>query len=496
MDVKQEIKKHLNDKRWRITSWKLYKIKNKNGELVPFVPNKHQIKFFEAKQQYNNIVIPKARQLWFTTAEMIRDADDLFFRKNINNWFIADKLESAKTLFNDKLMVIFNNLPDWLKEYYVKESERANLLSFQNTKSSMYVDTSFRWWTLQNLHVSEYAKVCYYHPERSREIKTGAFETVGKGNKKTVESTAMWSEWDFYNICMQAKEIQDRWLEPNEMERKLLFFPRWQEKWYRLEADILIPKAQEEYFKMLELDHNIILDQQQKNWYYMKRKDQQDDMLREYPSFFEECFQFSIEGNYYVREINVALKQWRIWTITPNHQLRVHTAWDLWWSGWWDDTTVWFFQVYAWKIYIIDYFEDNIMSWQERLEHVKNMWYNLGRRIWPHDIHANFTGKSRRDMAYDLGIKFETIERSKSLSDDIQLVKKTFPNLYFDEKKCYTWLEHLKKYRRAYSEKNGIWLDRPEKNGADHAADSLRYLCLAFDWISVNKEAEIISLDY
>lgn len=58
-----ELKARLSDKRWRLTSGRLYSIKDVDGKMIPFIPNKHQIKLYKALMKYDLIVIPKARQL-------------------------------------------------------------------------------------------------------------------------------------------------------------------------------------------------------------------------------------------------------------------------------------------------------------------------------------------------------------------------------------------------------------------------------------------------
>jgi hypothetical protein len=113
------------------------------------------------------------------------------------------------------------------------------------------------------------------------------------------------------------------------MEWKLLFFPRYIEEQYRIEGNILRPQEDEEYYKELEEKHNIVLDEQQKNWYTMKRGQLGDFIFREYPSFFEEAFNMTIKGAYYEREITHARQQKRIGKVLYDPHLQVHTAWDI-----------------------------------------------------------------------------------------------------------------------------------------------------------------------
>ena len=57
--------------------------------------------------------------------------------------------------------------------------DSSDTLEFNNG-SSIYVSVSFRSWTLQYLHISEYWKICAKFPERAKEINTGATESVAQ----------------------------------------------------------------------------------------------------------------------------------------------------------------------------------------------------------------------------------------------------------------------------------------------------------------------------
>ena len=206
------IKSKLSDKMRRLTSGKLYKIKDKSWNIVPFIPNKFQIEYLNNKHTLNIIV--KARQLWFSTMIDIDYFDDFLFRRWFTVWIIADTEDIAREIFRDKILVAWNNLPDWLKAYYKINTERSNEISIENTWSRISVWTSYRWWTLQRLHISEFGKICNKFPLKAEEIVTGALQTVAIGQSITIESTAMWAGWYFYEFSKRAKDLQDKWQTP------------------------------------------------------------------------------------------------------------------------------------------------------------------------------------------------------------------------------------------------------------------------------------------
>lgn len=238
-----QLKELLKNKRRRVTSGKIYRIKTKQGKIVPFIPNIHQLVFFRAKMMYNRIVIPKARQLGMSTAEAVWDFDDVLFRNNYTAGIIAETKGIVEAIFRDKVKVLRDNLVPRLKyengvdgkTNRVVDKNSVNAISFEDTKSMMYVDVTFRGGTLQKLHVSEYGPICAHYPLKADEIKSGSFETVALDQQIVVESTAMGADGDFYNICQNANSLLQQGIEPNALQWKLLFFPRHIEPSYAIE---------------------------------------------------------------------------------------------------------------------------------------------------------------------------------------------------------------------------------------------------------------------
>lgn len=106
---------------------------------------------------------------------------------------------------------------------------------------------------------------------------------------------------------MDAHQLVQDGKEPNSLQRKLLFFPRWIEETYSInDGNILYTEEEEKYFRDLVEMHNIHLTQGQRNRYVLKRRSQKDKMKREYPSYLEEAFQVTAEGIYLQKEINLA----------------------------------------------------------------------------------------------------------------------------------------------------------------------------------------------
>lgn len=274
----------LSDKWWRLNN--LYYIKDKNGRKVLFRPNIDQETFF--KNMHGLDIVLKARQKGFTTLACIDALDDVLFNDYFEAGIIAHTVDDAEKIFTNKVKFAYDNLHDWLKKRRKPNTDKAGMLRFPNN-SAISVDTSFRGGTLQRLHVSEYGKICKKYPEKAREIKSGAFEAVGLGNRITVESTAEGMSGDFYKMCERAQLKDPKRL--TQLDFKFHFFAWWESEEYRLDPTFVdIPKEYTDYFEELERDHEIKLDDHQKAWYVKKAEEKEGDMKQEYPSYPEEAF--------------------------------------------------------------------------------------------------------------------------------------------------------------------------------------------------------------
>jgi len=496
----QELEKYLWSKRWRLTSWKFYKIKDKAWKIIPFIPNKFQLYYLKNKHNRNTIL--KARQLGFSTMIQLDFLDDVLFTRNISVGIIAQDTPTAQLIRKDKIEVALNNLPDrcrWYREY---DRENQKEIMFNNG-SSIYVSNSFRWGTLQRLHISEYGKICAKYPEKAKEIMTWAIESVEMNQQVTIESTAEWNEWSFYDMCETWSKMM--WKPHTPLDYKFFFFPRWLEQWYAYDdVAVIIPKEMEEYYQKLFDEFGIELTQWQKNRYYLKRKQLKDDMKREYPSHYLEAFEIATEWSYFQSEINMAYQQNRVLRVPYDPNLMVYTVRDIGGAGWGDDTSIRFFQIFGNEIRWIDYRE---WSWYSMIYVLNNIVsqkpYKYAKHIGPHDmrVHDQMTGKTRLEVANELWYKFVLVESpAGAVSNRIEMARGLFSNMWFDVKNCSAWLAKLKNYKRKRNESTGQFMDEVAKNGAQHSADSFCYWCqyisqeMLTKLVDNNKEESVISM--
>jgi hypothetical protein len=128
---------------------------------------------------------------------------------------------------------------------------------------------------------------------------------------------------------------------------------------------------------------------------------------------------------------------------------------------------------------LIDYYENSGESLAHYADVLDEKNYAYERHIAPHDIQARElgTGKSRLEVAQDLGIDFEVAPKLE-VDHGIESVRNALPNCYFDREKCKLGLDALRQYRKQWDEKNQVFKNKPLHDWCSHAADAFRYGCV------------------
>jgi len=468
----------LKDRVWRMSN--LYWIIDKESQRVKFKPNWAQM-FLLKNMWFFNLIL-KARQLGVTTFWCIFALDMSVFNSNIRCGIIAHNREDAQDIFADKIKYPFLNMftddeGNRLTDNPITAvQDSARKLQFSNN-SSIRVGTSMRSGTIHFLHITELGKICAKFPEKAREIKTGALNTVHEGQMVVIESTAEGAEGDYHDMCIAAQKAKVQGKELSKLDYRFFFFPWWMHPEYVLDTNaVTIPSEHDEYFDELETKCHIKLTNLQKYWYVKKYETQQDDMKREYPSTAMEAFEQSVIGAYYQKQM-IKLRKERRLTFVPHDPSKLtHTAWDL---GINDEMTIWFFQIDGMAINCIDYYENT----GEGLEHyiqeiIDRNHLPYGKHYAPHDINKRdlISGKNRIVRAQELGITFEMIERAADTIEDINEVRRIFHRVFIDEKHCAVGVKGMDNYRKEWNEKLGRFRDKPLHNWASNPADGFRTL--------------------
>lgn len=475
----------LSLKWFRLNS--LYKIKDKDGRVVRFKPNLAQRQRYEHGLKRD--IILKARQLGFTTFEMVDALDDCLFRDNFAAGCICHKIDDAQDIFRNKIGFAYQHIGDaWQQIFHmiglriprpVSDKSGTGAYVFDNG-SSIRVSTSYRGGTLQRLHVSEFGKICRQYPHKAQEIVTGAFEAVGIDGQITLESTAEGREGYFFDYCETARKLEDMGQAPTKMDFKFHFFPWWQEPDYTLDpAGIVVSPRMLDYFDALEHKHGIRTTAGQQAWYAKKAEVLQDDMQREYPSTPDEAFAQSIEGAYYATQMQHLRKNKRITSeVQINPSLPVYTGWDL---GMSDAMVIWFAQVVGREIHLVDYLEGEGEGIEYYADLLNKKGYRYGGHFGPHDLAVRElgTGVSRADIAKTFGINFEIVPRISNQAEGIQAVRNFLPACWIDEEACHQGVLCLDNYRKEWDERRGVYKESPRHDWASHGAKALETLARA-----------------
>lgn len=494
---KSDLIRALGNKWYRLNA--LYKIKNKKGKVVRFRPNLAQRERFINRHYWDLIL--KARQLGFTTFEMIDALDDCLWTDNFAAGCIAHTLGDAKDIFSNKVKFAYDQLrldQAWNHIFTLidlklakPKNDKGEALVFDNG-SSIKVSTSYRGGTLQRLHVSEFGKICRKYPDKAREIVTGAFEAVGIGNQITLESTAEGREGYFFDYTQASRKLLDAGKAPTEMDFQFHFYPWHQEPGYRMNPEgVDIPSYLMTYFLELQSKHGITTDAEQQAWYAKKVETLGDDIRREYPSTPDEAFEQAVQGAYLATQMRRVRKQGRITkTCKWNPELAVHTAWDL---GMDDAMTIVFFQVVGREVHVIDYLEHSGEGLEYYAGRLREKGYTYGRHYGPHDLavrELSAGGKTRLEKAAEYGLRFEDpIPRIANHAEGIEASRQFIGCCWFAETEqaedgeannnVDRLIDCLDNYRKEWDERLGVYKSTPRHDWASHGYKAFETLARA-----------------
>lgn len=183
-------------------------------------------------------------------------------------------------------------------------------------------------------------------------------------------------------------------------------------------------------------------------------------------------FQAAISGSYYGKQMVAAEKDGRICEVPYEPNIRVETWWDL---GVGDSTAIWFVQRSGREIRVIDYYEMSGEGLPHYAKVLQTKDYVYSRHIAPHDIEVRElgTGKSRRETAAALGIKFQ-VAPNLAIDDGIDAMRAMLARCWFDKRKTGRLIEALKQYRKDWNDKLKVFQDHPCHDWTSHAADAGR----------------------
>lgn len=288
---------------WRITH--LYKIKDKQGNLITFKLNKIQRQHLIERGSHRYNLILKARQFGFTTLYCIDLLDEALWVGGMTCGIVAHESKKLPDYFSI-VKRAFDNLPEYLKPECKTDTkymyEFVRRFDGQPMDSSIYVSTDIRGGTVQKLHVTESA----YIKDR---------QALNSGSKQAVPLTGWISEEttgngfnDFYDFYIDSQQNSC-----GDMEYKTYFYP-----WYLNEEYTLEGELEDKTPKESELQQSYGITEGQLLWRRWKIKELMSTSVglglngeqlfkQEYPATVMEAFQ-SGGGNVFDAEKIDAIK--------------------------------------------------------------------------------------------------------------------------------------------------------------------------------------------
>ena len=287
----------LTDRLWRLCN--LYQIYDKEGNLVPFVPNKVQMRIFNEMHTRN--FVPKARQLGVSTAIVLYFLDACIWAHADNPCRAANidfkeadafaKLNIARTAWRkgpEHPNAMIAGIWKTLQARNAMIVDNSGELGWENG-SSQQAGTSVMGNTVRLLHVSELGPLAAQRPVDAQKIVRGSFNAVPANGLIVIETTMEGGTFGecaaIFNLAWKNEGRKD--LAP--LEWKMFFFP-----WHMLEEYKLAgraPRSEEtaEYFRRLNLSEGVKVTAEQAAWYEMTKLTQRSNIYTQYPSVISEC---------------------------------------------------------------------------------------------------------------------------------------------------------------------------------------------------------------
>jgi hypothetical protein len=188
----------------------------------------------------------------------------------------------------------------------------------------------------------------------------------------------------------------------------------------------------------------------------------------------------AIKGAYYAKEMAAAKAQNRITRVPVETLLPVDTDWDL---GIDDQMAIVFSQsLRSGEVRIVDYYENSGEGFPHYIKVLAEKGYVYGKHHPPHDIAVRelSTGKSRKETAGKLGLKFEEPMPALEFADGIDATRLLLPKCWFNEASTGPLIECLRHYRKSYNAKFDIFTENPVHDKYSHGADAMRGLAVRY----------------
>lgn len=476
--------KAVLDPVWRLAT--LYRIKDRDGKFVPFVPKPEQrvIIWDIYVRKIRNLLIPKARRLGCSTTLMIILFDRTLFIAGHKGVLVDKTLTDAKIKLSDMVRVAWDQLDVITRGAFECKANAEQLAIRQRGYEeqgwgTLRVTVSGRGGEAHFLVISEWGTIQFDDQTRSTEIQTGAMISAQFGIR-VIETTWKGGKggdvWGYVRAALRhpddEKSVKTDWF--------LRFFPWYLDKDYAIHGnyDRITPKVHEYLDKMGE-ELQVTFTPQQRLWYYTQADTLGLMMKREFPTVLRECWTAPVEGSIYGEELDKARTSGRVTDFQIDRTTPVDTFSDL---GAPANTAMTFVQHVNGQRLIIDYDTGLDVTTAERCRLLAQKGYIFGTHYLPHDGAALQKGGSSYQTEFQAALKAAglpdrvvIVPRTRDIWLGINSVMILFPAFVFHATNTHLLIDALEAYRRKPDpNQEGRFLDEVVHDFASHAADSVR----------------------
>jgi len=468
---KAQLVQKCRDPVWRLHN--LYRITDKHGHEIPFVPNPPQAQLIDGiyrKGQKRHIIL-KARQMGFSTLIDIMLLDAAHWRYNTSCAIVDQTQAAASAKLKTKIRFALDKLPHQLRD--TPTIANGSEIAFANG-SSIIAGKHVRGGTLQWLHVSEWGPIAHEDPKRSEEIKTGALPAAENGII-IIETTFKGGKGGhLYEIIKTAQETSTQQLTSKDFV--FHFFPWYLDAGYTLEGDpSMIPREVNDYLDEKERELGLTFTTGQRLWYYKTKAEQGIFMFREYPTTPEEAFMAPVEGAIYGDIISKIRSNSQIRDYLRDPAYPVYSVWDI---GWNDSTSVWLFQIIGGDIYWLWHMRERRLTAAQAWQRLVQTGIPIAASILPHDADNTTAaaGLSYRAALHNAGATNTIVlPRPREIWTGINAARDCLHRSHIHKTHCAAGIEALEAYHTRDDSKGGSVSREPVHDWSSHDSDAFRY---------------------
>ena len=213
-----------------------------------------------------------------------------------------------------------------------------------------------------------------------------------------------------------------------------------------------------------------------------------------------------LEGAIYAKELRKAYEEKRITTVAHDPNSTVFTAWDL---GHTDDTAIWWYQVIAGEVHILESYassggslseyatqilgrditidlvgEDVVAKDKGPIESLaQRRRYKYKKHFLPHDAKAKTLAAKGKSIIQQLAAALDltnlAIVPDIGVEDGIQAARMMFGRCWLDEQGCDPGIKALRRYQREKQQDERSFKKIPKHDWTSHYADAFRMLAVA-----------------